>query len=129
MRSRRSRIASSSAACALVSLALVAPAAANHTGAQGTIEILRGTNQVSISTATALCSGTFCSVDVPLGAREYRRFVRWCATDTIGVGVLAGQFSGVTQCPGGGAWRAFLTASLTAVHGSLVAVQIRAVPS
>lgn len=127
MPSPRARLLLSVALCAAVVAALAVPAGANHTGVQGTIEILRGTKQIDITTRTALCDGTFCTVDVPLTGTSYRRFLRWCGSDTIGVGITAGQFSGVAQCPGGGSWRAFLSASLApSTHDSLVAVQIHA---
>lgn len=123
---------------------LAAPAYANHTHVGSSVRVVHGSNDVATylsldptsgSPFTA-CTGTVCAQTVPMNARDFNRFVRWCGSATQSVIIPVGAFNAGVNCPGSSTWFIRVAAALndcsgaaceTTTHSDPVQVNVTAV--
>ncbi len=131
------RLGAALAASALVALFAVSPAYADHNTVNYTVFVKHGTNIIAEYNSFAACSGVSCGpASLPLGNRDYGRFLRWCGTDTRTATVLAGnEVANASPCIGPSTWwievRVVLLDCVSGcdavTHSADVAVTVRAV--
>ena len=120
------RLSTAVAAPLVIALVAAAPAYASHTDVGSSVRVLHNTTEVSSyvsedpSTGGALiaCTGTLCETPVPLNARDYGRFVRWCGGTSQTVTVPSGSTSAVVVCSGPSSWTLRVGAALNDCSGA-----------
>jgi hypothetical protein len=140
---RRLVVRSALAAALAIAPITAAPASAGHSSVLGLLHVARGGTTVSTYYAIAPLSDSFycssetsCAVIIPLGKRDYGRWVRWCAgVTTVYRTVSAGvSYSPVGFCQGPSAWSVNYAAALLdgsnveTTHGSPVVLTIVVTP-
>lgn len=122
----------------LCAVALFAAPAANasHTLVLGQVSTQRDGASVGGRTGSVACPGTSCSVSVPLGGRDYRKFLRATGDNSVTVSVPVGsEVSNIVNIATSGPWSVRISAVLTDSnfatvdndHGVPVSVTVSAV--
>jgi hypothetical protein len=109
----------------VIALFAATPAYANHTDVGSSVRILRDTVDVATyvsedpTTGGALlsCTGTLCDTPVPMNARDYNRFARWCGAASQAVSIPSGSSTGVVVCEGPSSWTLRVASSLNDCSG------------